>query len=118
GWCPGVLVDMARGAARQKNSKREGTATTNPPVWTQKSDTVMGGDPATPLFEAYAGDPVRWRVINAAGDDQISFQVAGHSFPLDHGGAGAQDIEARALLGGETFDAYPVGGAGGGTGPT
>jgi FtsP/CotA-like multicopper oxidase with cupredoxin domain len=81
-----------------------------------KSDSVNGGaDPTTPLFEAYAGDPIRWRVADAAGDNPISFQVAGHEFPLDHGLAGSQVIEARTLLPGETFDAYIVNGAGGAT---
>ncbi|HET9893363.1 MAG TPA: multicopper oxidase domain-containing protein [Streptosporangiaceae bacterium] len=103
---------------QQSLAQTEGNPTTNPPLWTQKSDSVMGGDPSTPLFEAYAGDPVRWRVADAAGDDFISFQVAGHSFPLDHGLAGSQIIEARALGGGETFDAYLVNGAGGATGAT
>jgi FtsP/CotA-like multicopper oxidase with cupredoxin domain len=103
---------------QQSNTKTEGDPTTDPPLWQQKSDSVMGGDPATPLFEAYAGDPVRWRVVNAAGDDPISFQVAGHSFPLDHGLTGTQIIGARTLVGGETFDAYLVNGAGGATGVT
>jgi FtsP/CotA-like multicopper oxidase with cupredoxin domain len=103
---------------QQSLAQTEGDPTTDPPLWQQKSDSVMGGDPATPLFEAYAGDPVRWRVANAAGDDFISFQVAGHSFPLDHGLAGSQIIEARALGGGETFDAFLVNGAGGATGAT
>src|SRR5262249_21100114 len=52
----------------QSNSTTEGDPTTDPPLWQQKSDTVMGGDPSTPLFEAYPGDPVRWRVVDAAGD--------------------------------------------------
>jgi hypothetical protein len=86
------------------------------PLWLAKSNSVNGGnDPATPLFEAFAGDPVRWRVANAAGDNVISFQVSGHEFPLDHGLTGAQDIEARTLVAGETFDAYLVNGAGGAT---
>jgi hypothetical protein len=86
------------------------------PLWLSKSNSVNGGnDPATPLYEAFAGDPVRWRVINAVGDNIISFQVAGHEFPLDHGLPGSQDIEARTLTAGETFDAYLVNGAGGAT---
>jgi FtsP/CotA-like multicopper oxidase with cupredoxin domain len=88
-------------------------------LWQAKSDSVNGGaDPTTPLFEAYAGDPVRWRVANAAGDNIISFNVAGHEFPLDHGLTGSQIIEARTLVAGETFDAYLVNGAGGATGAT
>jgi hypothetical protein len=86
------------------------------PLWQAKSDSVVGGaDPATSLFQAYAGDPVRWRFADAAGDNSIAFQVAGHSFPLDHGITGSQQIEARTLNGGETFDAFLTGGAGGAT---
>jgi hypothetical protein len=86
-------------------------------LWLAKSDSVNGGnDPATPLFEAFPGDPVIWRVADAAGDNPIAFQVAGHEFPLDHGITGAQAIEARTLVGGETFDAYLINGAGGATG--
>lgn len=89
------------------------------PLWLAKSDSVNGGaDPTTPLFEAYAGDPVRWRLADASGDNVISFQVSGHSFPLDHGLTGSQIIEARTMAGGETFDAYLVNGAGGATGAT
>jgi manganese oxidase len=85
-------------------------------LWLAKSDSVAGGkDPATPLFEAFAGDPVIWRVADAAGDNTIAFQVSGHEFPLDHGLDGSQIIEARTLVTGETFDAYLVNGAGGAT---
>jgi manganese oxidase len=85
-------------------------------LWEAKSDTANGGnDPSTPLFQAFAGDPIIWRVADAAGDNQISFQVSGHEFPLDHGITGAQMIEARTLVAGETFDAY-INAAGGATG--
>jgi len=88
-------------------------------LWLAKSDSVNGGkDPATPTFEAFAGDPIIWRVADAAGDNVIAFQVAGHGFPLDHGLTGSQIIEARTLVTGETFDLYIVNGAGGATGAT
>lgn len=87
-------------------------------LWLGKSDSTNGGaDPSTPLFEAYAGDPIIWRVADAAGDNTIAFQVSGHEFPLDHGITGAQMIEARTLVSGETFDAY-INAAGGATGAT
>ncbi len=47
----------------------------------------------------------------------MAFQVSGHEFPLDHGITGAQMIEARTLVTGETFDAY-INAAGGATGAT
>ena len=97
-------------------TQREGDNLTDIPLWQAKSDSVAAGaDPATPTFEAKAGDPVRWRFADATGDDPVSFQIAGHSFPLDHGLTGSQIIEARTLLPGETFDAYLVHGAGGAT---
>jgi FtsP/CotA-like multicopper oxidase with cupredoxin domain len=97
-------------------TQREGDNLNAIPLWQAKSDSVAkGADPATPLFEAFAGDPVIWRFANASGDDSVAFQIAGHSFPLDHGIANSQEIEARTLLAGETFDAYLVGGAGGAT---
>jgi manganese oxidase len=92
------------------------SATDSGCLWMAKSDSVAGGtDPATPTFTAMAGDPVRWRFADAAGDNPVAFEVAGHSFPLDHGMAGSQRIEARTVLPGETFDAYLVNGAGGAT---
>jgi hypothetical protein len=97
-------------------TNREGANLTAIPLWQAKSDSVVGGaDPVTPLFEAFAGDPVIWRVANASGDNQIAFEVSGHEFPLDHGIANSQRIEARTLVTGETFDAYLVNGAGGAT---
>jgi hypothetical protein len=95
-------------------------STANPPdpfpLWDAKSDSIIGGaDPPTPVFEAFPGDPVRWRFADASGDDPVSFQIAGAAFPLDHGLTGSQVIEARTVLPGETFDAYLVGGAGGAT---
>jgi len=97
-------------------TQREGDDLTDIPLWTAKSDSANGGkDPVTQMFEAYAGDPVVWRFANAAGDNSVAFQVAGSEFPLDHGVTGSQDIEARTLMAGETFDAYLVNGAGGAT---
>jgi hypothetical protein len=100
------------------NSFTAGSPAPDPfPLWQAKSDSINVGnaDPPTPLFEAFGGDPVRWRFVNAAGDNPVSFQIAGHSFPLDHGVTGSQIIEARTVLAGETFDAYVVNGAGGAT---
>jgi FtsP/CotA-like multicopper oxidase with cupredoxin domain len=110
----------------QSLTNEEGVNLTAVNLWQAKSDAVIGTtngsatpqDPATPVFQAFAGDPVRWRFAFAAGDDTVAFQVAGHSFPLDHGVTGSQLIEARTVLPGETFDAYLVNGAGGATGAT
>jgi hypothetical protein len=110
----------------QSLTNEEGTNLTAVNLWQAKSDAVIGTtngsatpqDPATPLFQAYQGDPVVWRFADAAGDDTVAFQLAGHAFPLDHGLTGSQIIDARTVLPGETFDAYLVNGAGGATGAT
>lgn len=97
-------------------TQREGDNLDAIPLWAAKSNSVVSGaDPVTPVFKAMAGDPVRFRFADAAGDNTIAFSVAGHAFPLDHGIPHSQIIEARSLLPGETFDAYLVGGAGGAT---
>jgi hypothetical protein len=110
----------------QSLTQEEGDSLAQINLWQAKSDAAVAvgngsstpADPSTPVFTAKAGDPVVWRFANAAGDLPVSFQVAGAEFPLDHGVTGSQNIEARALLAGETFDAYFVEGAGGPTGAT
>jgi hypothetical protein len=110
----------------QSLTNEEGGDLTSINLWQAMSDAVIGAtngsatpqDPSTPTFTAMAGDPVIWRFADATGDNPVSFQIAGASFPLDHGLTGSQLIEARAVLPGETFDAYLVNGAGGATGAT
>jgi hypothetical protein len=110
----------------QSLTNEEGGDLTSINLWQAMSDAVIGGsngsstpqDPSTPTFTAMAGDPVIWRFADATGDNPVSFQVSGASFPLDHGLTGSQLIEARTVLPGETFDAYLVNGAGGATGAT
>jgi manganese oxidase len=108
---------------QQSLTNEEGGDLTSINLWQAMSDAAVGAgngsatpqDPATPTFTAMAGDPVIWRFADAVGDNQVAFQISGASFPLDHGMTGSQVIEARAVLPGETFDAYLVGGAGGAT---
>jgi hypothetical protein len=77
------------------------------------------GDPATPVFAAYAGDPVVFRVGVGASDQVHTFTVAGHVFPMepnmwsdptDHR---SQLLTARSIAAGESLDVKLVGGAGG-----
>lgn len=72
------------------------------------------GDPATPVFEAYRGDPVKFRVVQGADKPRgISFRLGGHVFPY-------QSTEKTQYVGvrgeitpGVSVDVVPYGGAGG-----
>src|SRR5256885_6291563 len=77
------------------------------------------GDPATPIFRAFAGDPIVIRLGIGASDQFSTFSVSGHVFPLEpnmwNGGSGqrSQLLSARSLTAGETAEIELVGGAGG-----
>ncbi|RBI61461.1 hypothetical protein DMJ13_12145 [halophilic archaeon] len=43
--------------------------------------SFVHGDPATPVFEAYEDDPVRFRLWQAAWEEQHNFQIHGRQFP-------------------------------------
>ncbi|MFO0587615.1 MAG: hypothetical protein U0441_08750 [Polyangiaceae bacterium] len=47
------------------------------------SNTLVGGDPATPVFTAPAGMPVRFHLFGAQGngDNQQVFELSGHAWP-------------------------------------
>jgi hypothetical protein len=76
------------------------------------------GEPATPIMQTFAGDPVVFRVGIGASDQFHVFTVGGHMFPQDpnlwNGGSDqrSQLLSARSLTAGETLDAEMVGGAG------
>jgi hypothetical protein len=77
------------------------------------------GDPATPIFEARAGDPVVMRVGVGASDQLHSFTVSGHMFPLEPNmwngttDRRSQLMSARTITAGQKIDLELVGGAGG-----
>jgi hypothetical protein len=78
------------------------------------------GDPDTPVFKAFVGDPVVFRVGVGASDQFHVFTIGGHAFPLEPrmwtpSSQRSQVIAARTLTAGETLDVWPVGGAGGAT---
>jgi hypothetical protein len=76
------------------------------------------GDPDTPVFRAYKGDLVAFRVGVGASDQFHSFTISGHAFPLDWFMPNTQIMAARTIAAGETLDVLPVGGAGGPSGYT
>jgi len=77
------------------------------------------GDPATPLFRTFAGDPVIFRVGVGASDQFATFGVSGHVFPQEPGmwngttDKRSQLLSARSIAAGETMEVVLVGGAGG-----
>ena len=63
-------------------------------------DSHRHGDPATPTFRAYTGDPLRMRVL--LGNDkprQHAFGVAGHAFPTSPGDPGSRSVGTQSGLG-------------------
>jgi manganese oxidase len=71
------------------------------------------GDPSTPVFRAYAGDPVRFRAAMPFGTNVHNFTIDGHSWPWEPLMSGSQILSNRAFMSGEFVDARLVGGAGG-----
>jgi hypothetical protein len=77
------------------------------------------GDPATPLFRTFAGDPVVFRVGVGASDQFATFGISGHVFPQEPNmwngttDRRSQLLQSRSLAAGETMEVELVGGAGG-----
>jgi hypothetical protein len=72
------------------------------------------GDPETPVFNAYPGDPVRVHAIGAPGSEQPHvFSLGGHSWPIDPRIANSTQTNRLALGPWNTIDAHLTGGAGG-----
>ncbi|MES4785681.1 MAG: hypothetical protein C4294_07505, partial [Nitrospiraceae bacterium] len=70
-------------------------------------------DPATPLIEAHAGDPVRIHVIGANSEQNGMFGIEGHEWPIEPYMPGADMISVVEYAGSETLDVFLRGGAGG-----
>ncbi|MDF0642442.1 MAG: hypothetical protein P0111_00305 [Nitrospira sp.] len=70
-------------------------------------------DPATPLIEAHAGDPIRIHVIGANSEQNGMFGVEGHEWPIEPYMPGADMISVVEYAGSETLDVFIRGGAGG-----
>jgi FtsP/CotA-like multicopper oxidase with cupredoxin domain len=76
-----------------------------------QSSTIFG-DPSTPLLEAFAGDPVVFRVAAASGAQQHVFHVAGHAWRFEHAQSGSNLIDAATIGLAGSIDAYTVAGGG------
>jgi hypothetical protein len=63
-------------------------------------------DPATPLIEAHAGDPVRIHVIGASNEQNGMFSVEKHEWPIEPFMRGADMISVVEFAGSEVLDAF------------
>ena len=79
------------------------------------SPAANGGDPPTPLLQAYAGDPVKVHALGGhpTNEQMHILSLGGQSWSLDPGIPHAQVVTARAFAGYEAVDADILGGAGG-----
>jgi hypothetical protein len=72
------------------------------------------GDPQTPLFSAYGGDPTKVHFLVASGSEQSHvFSLGGHHWLFDPEIDKSQLVQSQGTAPGETFDAELQGGAGG-----
>ena len=63
-------------------------------------------DPATPLIEAHAGDPIRIHVIGANSEQNGMFGVEGHEWPIEPYMPGADMISVVEYAGSEVLDVF------------
>ncbi|MEI7743554.1 MAG: IPT/TIG domain-containing protein [Chloroflexota bacterium] len=76
--------------------------------------SANGGDPATPLLQAYAGDPVKVHVLGAPQSDQVHmFSLGGMSWPGDMYIRSSSQWQSRGVGPWEKIDLAVSGGAGG-----
>ena len=76
--------------------------------------SIVAGDPPTPLVLAYAGDPLRIHVVDAPGSEQLhDFGLGGMTWRLDPNIPRSDTVAARTLGPGEKMEIEVVGGAGG-----
>ncbi|MDP9131543.1 MAG: hypothetical protein M3M98_00210, partial [Nitrospirota bacterium] len=63
-------------------------------------------DPATPLIEAHAGDPVRIHVLGVNNEQNGMFSVEKHEWPIEPFMRGADHISVVEYSGSEVLDAF------------
>jgi hypothetical protein len=79
----------------------------------QVFNSAVNGDPSTPVFRAYPGDPVRFRAAMPFGTNVHNFALDGHAWPWEPLMSGSQILSNRTFMSGEFIDARLAGGAGG-----
>ncbi|MGB2695019.1 MAG: hypothetical protein WBD55_07515, partial [Dehalococcoidia bacterium] len=70
------------------------------------------GDPATPLLESFAGEPVQVHVLAPWSEQAQVFSIEGHAWPVEPRRAGSSMISA-AQIGGLEATTFKIGDAGG-----
>ncbi|HVM05814.1 MAG TPA: multicopper oxidase domain-containing protein [Acidimicrobiales bacterium] len=75
--------------------------------------SAVHGDPATPVLEAVAGDPVRINVLAPWSEQSQVFSVEGHRWPVEPGRDGSALASSVKLGGLEALTVSLDGGAGG-----
>ncbi|WP_046175724.1 multicopper oxidase domain-containing protein [Domibacillus indicus] len=85
------------------------------PVLGDLFSSTVHGDPATPVFEAYAGDPVIIRLTNPSERRRThTFHLHGHNWKQDPRELDSSDVSVVGhMVAGEAHDLYLLGGAGG-----
>ncbi len=63
-------------------------------------------DPATPIIEAHAGDPVRIHILGASNEQNGMFSVEKHEWPIEPYMRGADMISVVEFSGSEVLDAF------------
>ncbi len=69
-------------------------------------------DPVTPVIEAHAGDPVRIHVFGATNEQNQTFSVEQHEWPIEPFMRGADQVSVVEFSGSEAIEAF-IGSAGG-----
>jgi hypothetical protein len=78
--------------------------------------SLKNGDPNTPIFAAYKGDPMTVHVIGAPGSEQVkTAYLGGLAFPTDAFIPNSDHRDYKAVGPWEKFDAHILGGMGSGT---
>ena len=63
-------------------------------------------DPATPIIEAHAGDPVRIHVFGASSEQNGMFSIEKHEWPIEPFMPGADEISVVEFAGSEGLDVF------------
>jgi hypothetical protein len=72
------------------------------------------GDPSTPIFQAYGGDPTKVHFLVGSGSEQPHvFSLGGHHWMFDPELKQSQLVQSQGIVPGQAFDAELEGGAGG-----